>query len=236
MKICILGNSHAAALKHGWDIVAGDYADVTVNFYSMLGQNLGDLELDGRHLVLKEQGSARLRCFPEGISETVDLDLYDGFILHGLGLRVRPLDAPGLSAAVREAIVLDSVHETALWTLLNDIRKVSHAPVRVGPTPLLAAEEVKTRGPSKGYHGFIEKARSLCFDALEATVVPQPDDTIVNDCMTDPKFNTEVVPFKGKQAKKKRGGESAANRDHMNPAYGAVMMTRYLDSLRTEGA
>lgn len=236
MKICILGNSHAAALKHGWDIVAGAYAGVTVNFYSMLGQNLGDLELDGRRLVLKEHGGARLRRFPEGISETVDLDLYDGFILHGLGLRVRPLDAPGLSKAVRDAIVQDSVHETALWKLLNDIRKVSHAPVRVGPTPLLAAEKVKTRGPSEAYHGFLEKARSLCFDALEATVVTQPDDTIVNGRMTDPKFNTDVVPLKGNPAEMERTNERHTDRDHMNPAFGAVMMARYLDSLGNDGA
>lgn len=229
MKICILGNSHAAALKHGWDRIAADYRGVNVHFYTMLGQNLGALELDGRHLVKKGGRGGRVRHFPPEIGEAVDLDLYDGFILHGLGLNFRSPDGPGLSAAVREAVIVDSLQDTALWKLLGVIREVSGAPARVGPTPLRAAENVKTRGPSPEFRAFVEKLRLLC-EERNAVVVPQPDETIVNGAMTDPKFNMDVVPIGKDPAEKMGANERHTDRSHMNPEFGVMMMTRYLES------
>lgn len=232
MKICIFGNSHAAALKHGWDLIAADHPDVTIHIYSMIGQNLSDLELEGRKLVQAGRINMRLRRYPEEAGEEVDLDLYDGFILHGLGFlpNVRAMEAPGLSSAVCEAMIADSVESTALWKLLCDIRKVSQVPVRVGHAPLRAAEEVETRGAADGYRMAIETAQQICFDGMQAVLVAQPEETIVNGDGTDPQFNMDVVPLTKDAAEIAGRDERHHDRVHMNPAFGALMLGQYLRS------
>ena len=51
MKICVLGNSHIASLKNGWDRVGQKYPDIELVFFGARGAGLDGLELDGKALV-----------------------------------------------------------------------------------------------------------------------------------------------------------------------------------------
>ncbi|MCB1343072.1 MAG: hypothetical protein KDK24_18780 [Pseudooceanicola sp.] len=228
MLICILGNSHAAALKHGWDRIGAGFPDVDAHFFTMLGQNLGRLELTDGRLALPKGGGS-FRTFPKDIGDSIDIAAYDGFILHGLGLRVRPPKEGPWSQAVRACAAADAVRDTAMWKLVSDIRSVSAAPVRVGHTPLLAADAVHDRGASDALREYLSVISAIIAEA-PATLVPQPDETIVNGVWTDPQFNTDVTPI-GRDPDEKDGqGQRHSDNSHMNPAFGALMLERFLRS------
>lgn len=230
MLICILGNSHAAALKHGWDLIAQGHPDVELHFFSMLGQNLGRLILDGETLRLPDK-SRPVRSFPEAAGGAVDIGRYDAFILYGLGLHAEVLEpAAGVSRACHDCVIADSVRATAAWSLLSDIRKVSAAPVLVGATPLRAAEKARSRGADAALD---QNATGLArlFAEKQARFLSQPAATIVNGDETDPAFNMGVVPI-AKDAAEADAGARHKDRVHMNAAYGRLVLEAYLDHLK----
>ncbi|PCH75455.1 MAG: hypothetical protein COC12_00545 [Rhodobacteraceae bacterium] len=226
MKICILGNSHAAALKHGWDRINSEYPDVDADIFSMRGQNMAELELVGHSLSLAQTSKNKMYSFPQTAGNVIDLKSYDGFILHGLGLRVSIIPGAVFSKACRETAVVDAVKATALWGILSDIRKVSDVKILVGHTPLRTALSVQSNGPSAEYRLYLDEMNEHCFRDLTAAVVAQPDNTIVNGCMTDPKYNTDVVSLT-KEALEESGARHS-DLTHMNPAFGVEMLREFL--------
>lgn len=226
MKICILGNSHAAALKHGWVRVESEYPDIGIDIFSMTGQKLAQLELAGHSLALAVNSKENFRSFPATAGDVINLKSYDGFILHGLGLRVNPISDAAFSRSCRECAVVDAAKVTALWKILCDIRKVSDVKILVGHNPLKAALEVQSHGPSPDYGLYLDVLNERCFSDLTSTVVAQPNTTIVNGCMTDPRYNTDVVSMVKDDTK----GNGVRHKDpnHMNPAFGVEMMRQFL--------
>ncbi len=226
MKLCILGNSHAAALKHGWDRIDSEYPEVDVDIFSMRGQNMAELELVGHTLSLADTSKYKMHSFPHTAGSVIDLKSYDGFILHGLGLKVGTLPDAVYSRACREHAIVDAVKATALWAILSDIRKVSDVKTVVGHSPLRAARKVQSIGPSANYSLYLDEMNEYCFSDLASTVIAQPESMIVNGCMTDPKYNADVVSLN------KEGIEESGTRhsdlNHMNPAFGVEMLRQFL--------
>jgi len=226
MKLCILGNSHAAALKHGWDRIGCEYQDVDVDIFSMLGQNMAELELVGHSLSLADTSKCKMRSFPHTAGDVIDLKSYDGFILHGIGLRVGIVPGAVFSKACREHAIVDAVKGTALWGVLSDIRKVSDVKIVVGHTPLRAALDAQSNGPSADYSLYLDQMNEYCFHGLSAAVIAQPDNTIVNGCMTHPKYNTDVVSLNKEGIEE--SGVRHSDLNHMNPAFGVEMLRQFL--------
>jgi hypothetical protein len=91
MKICVLGNSHLASMKTGWDLVRDTTPEYELTFFGAPKAMMDDLSLEGNALV---PGTDKLRrklsMFSEG-SESIDLDSFDAFVVVGLQFGPRRL-------------------------------------------------------------------------------------------------------------------------------------------------
>src|SRR5262249_9467769 len=88
VNICVIGNSHAAAIKQAWTDAAPGWGDgTTLTFFAAKAQLLRDLALEDGALVARSDELAAMLRLTSGGSDEIALDAYDGFILIGLGLR-----------------------------------------------------------------------------------------------------------------------------------------------------
>lgn len=86
MKILVLGDSHTAAVKYGWDAIAQNHPDKELDFFALPQVRMKRLQRDGSLLLLGPKASAgdkhRLKArFPDGY---IDTDQYDAIFLVGL--------------------------------------------------------------------------------------------------------------------------------------------------------
>ncbi|MEL7000180.1 MAG: hypothetical protein AAFP68_18135 [Pseudomonadota bacterium] len=83
-RVCVLGNSHLASMKSGWDQVSDHVDGYELTFFGAPKAMMDDLVLEGRFLVPQtDKLKAKLRIFSEG-SDKVDLKRFDAFIVVGL--------------------------------------------------------------------------------------------------------------------------------------------------------
>lgn len=91
VRIAVLGNSHLAAAKEGWDLIASDHPACELTFFGAPGLMMGDLAIEDRALVPR---TGRLRKKLErssnGLGRIVPAD-FDRFILYGLQFGPRRL-------------------------------------------------------------------------------------------------------------------------------------------------
>ncbi|MGJ8544514.1 MAG: hypothetical protein ACSHWZ_03645 [Sulfitobacter sp.] len=85
MKILVLGDSHAAAVKHGWTEIADDHPDIALDFFALPLRNLSVLRANGSQLRLAKGARARhgdrfRETFPSG---AIELKNYDAVLLTG---------------------------------------------------------------------------------------------------------------------------------------------------------
>ncbi|MEM7213092.1 MAG: hypothetical protein AAF479_14585 [Pseudomonadota bacterium] len=91
LKLCVLGNSHLASMKSGWDQIETQYTDMVLTFFGAPKAMMDDLSLDGNSLVPgNEKLKGKLKMFSDG-SESIDLDAYDAFVINGLQFGPRRL-------------------------------------------------------------------------------------------------------------------------------------------------
>lgn len=86
MKICIIGNSHIAALKLGWDHVSKDYHGVDIRFYGSGGQSLKNIRLEERLIVPISKEVESNFQITSGFNSTINIDEYDRVVIVGSGL------------------------------------------------------------------------------------------------------------------------------------------------------
>ena len=91
MKICVLGNSHLASMKTGWDLVRDATPEYELTFFGAPKAMMDDLFLEGNALMPgTEKLKRKLAMFSEG-SESIDLDAFDAFVVVGLQFGPRRL-------------------------------------------------------------------------------------------------------------------------------------------------
>lgn len=124
---CILGNSHTAAYKTGWDDIATKHPDHEIAFFAAPGASLANLSLSGRRLVTDDEQTLRfLRVVADG-QETIDLDVFDHVWLVGLGLSIRRSEwlyrrcrARHLSLGDRQIIISKTAYDISVEGLFSE--------------------------------------------------------------------------------------------------------------------
>lgn len=90
-KICVLGNSHLASMKTGWELIRETTPDLDLTFFGAPKAMMDDLLLEGDHLVAgTDKLRRKLKTFSEG-SETIDVNAFDAFVIVGLQFGPRRL-------------------------------------------------------------------------------------------------------------------------------------------------
>ncbi len=229
MKICLLSDSHAAALHKGWSRIHGEFPKVEIRFFAGLTQYWPSTTVQDGTLVagdeaLQEQferSSRGLRVITGG---------YDAYVISSLRLAIsfplRLWTRQGITEwdAYREAVA-KSVHETACADVLSKLRRITAAPIFVLAAPHQPAEYCRSSPllELETAHRLDANFTATC-EALAAEYaaifIPQPMETLA------PNRVTTKMAFANPPSSSKRD-----DRRHCNAEYGAIALTEVLQTI-----
>ncbi len=151
-SICIIGNSHIAALKQAWTNRKPPVArDSAVTFFAAGTHLLPHLKVEGRVLVSRNADLAEKLIYTSGGLDRIAVDRYDIFVLVGMGfgidiprlcsqvgmaehLKWGPIEQV-LSRAAFDSMMEASFENSASIALLDKIRSISAAPTFIYAAP-----------------------------------------------------------------------------------------------------
>lgn len=223
-RLCVLGNSHVAALKHGWARLQPGHPDLTLDFFAAPRDRMSGLHLRGGSLVPAEESLAKDLAYTSGGMSEVDIDRYDGFLVYALGFRL-PMLARQLSRAVVIDVCGDRFDGSLCGRVASLIRQRSGRPVYVGCIPLRGEPQ-----DAKAVAASITPSRAAeCVaEALEARTLhflQQPDASI------GPAWNTLAEYSKGAMALMADRPHADGDTLHMNGLYGEKVLQSLLAKL-----
>lgn len=241
MRICVIGNSHVAALKTGFEGLSSEARKgAKVDFFAARGNALKGLQLVGESLKSDSPQLKRSLTFTSGGSEAILIKNYDIFLLHGLELQ--PFFAPDrfYSQAVLTAALDEKYSETITVSLVKKIRRITNVPVYVGHTPLPASDGGKglEGGPAgvSNYERGIILSNELFFKKIAAALVMQPVITIAeNGTNTLNEFSIGSRRLDVGLPDHELGTlHDRVDSLHMNDRFGSVWMQCFLADLPTD--
>jgi hypothetical protein len=227
IRICVLGNSHAATLKHGWVTISPNYPEFQIIFFAGGGTSMSNLVLEGNRLVPKSTELEKAIARSSNGRKTVEIDDFDAFILYGLRFHPFIPIHERYSAGCLNRAMAGTLEQSILWGLARMIRSVSDKAILVGHRPLIAGGTVQSRGYEDLYLRGQKQLSEIFFYPSRLSLVLQPSDTIVNGKNTDPVFLEGAKRFHpGKRNDRTRMPEG--DRLHMNEKFGKKMLSSFL--------
>ena len=228
MRLCVIGTSHVATLKLGWDQRAAAYPGVAVTFFAApLGKLLSLKPQDGR-LVSADAETRGLLASSAGHAEVNPQD-FDAVLLAGMRFYLPRLDVR-MSAALHQAVLADIVAGPAL-TLAKRIRRLAPLPVFFAHEPLWADLPRYRRG--EGHlvaYGDVRALMQARLALRNATLLPQPPETISAAQLTPLAFSVETAAPEVVEASGR-----AFDQVHMNAGFGAAWWRYNLAAITSQG-
>jgi len=137
MHICVIGNSHIAALKLGWDEISKNFPHIDLRFFGAPSNALKDLTVSGSRLLPGNEKLAKMLQVTSGGDPVVEVGDYDAFLFYGLGFTITPIDSR-LSQAVTRAYCHELANRSLNARLTRLIQSIVSVPVYTGHVPLQA--------------------------------------------------------------------------------------------------
>ncbi|HWA91239.1 MAG TPA: hypothetical protein VG889_14475 [Rhizomicrobium sp.] len=241
-RVCLIGDSHLAALKLAWNTLVQEFPDFTLDFFAAPGKTLDGLSVSDGQLVPGSHPLAGSLKLTSGGKSTIAGD-YDRYVIHGLELGVpAALEISRKYRAERHAkdwrtpisddCYAEAVRGAARATLagrtLVKLRAITTAPIFVCPTPMADARNQKIRqamvetGEARDVvRLFVEGCERLA-RASEARFLSQPDETLEADGIgTKASLSSAPARFHAELAAKN-------DNSHMNTAYGEAVLRKAL--------
>ncbi|MBL1434602.1 MAG: hypothetical protein COB08_000175 [Rhodobacteraceae bacterium] len=236
MKICVIGNSHVAAIKLAYEAL-GPNPPHKMTFFAGLGRRIASFEASNGLLIPPADDHKikfAISITSGGLTE-INPALYDRILVIGmcgaLHKMVSTVSRP-LSEGAKACAITDYWQAAHLPALLQNLRKITQKPICVGAPPLLA--EARQHDTSTGaYSSLISLSNSLFFKDFTAQFIGQPLDTIVNGNATEISFSRmseRLIEGKGDFAVHHPEGENS----HMNQSYGALWLKQYYEIIAAE--
>lgn len=228
MNICVLGDSHCAALKRGWEEIHSQFPDCHLTFFASRGITLSNLKVADGKLWADKPMLQKAISLSSGGKTTIDIAEYDIFLIYGLQTSANFFDKNMyLSKQLKDEWLKGLIQGTAAYKVFNNLRRNTKKFIFVGHAPLLAADIVKSRELPKKYLAGIEILNHHHYLSNNASLVAQPTATIVNGWQTDPIFSIGSkrlnVGVKGEDE-----SHPAEDKEHMNDNYGKLWMHNFL--------
>lgn len=253
MKICVLGNSHLAAFKLGWEQIAHGYPGVTADFFGMGRDTFKHTKLENGEIVAsKPELVEKMKLFSGGKS-AIPVAEYDAFVVVGLvaGMirLLRYLPGHGIAGEMEDRpqivsyeMVQDTWDEYVATTpmphLIDMLREVSDAPIVHFMRPMRSSAILDDDSArARFFQTMIESgdmpyAHDLLARVMEPHLkgrmvnVPQPVETTVGMALTDKAFSIGSTTLRDEDLQHDDDDVS-----HMNADYGAICMAQALDTL-----
>ena len=224
MKICILGNSHAASLKTGWDQISSNYPQIKLTFFAARGNSLSGLESKLNILVAINPDLENSLMYTSGGIKQIHLNQYDLFLIYGLGFRIPKLDKR-LPISTLNLLFSDINSNCLSINLAKKIRNIVSVPIYIGHAPLEAHEnELSSKDTSNIliYEDVVKKM-SLSINVSNTTLIGQPLLTRNEEYKTKREFSKGSTRL---DVGDKLSGQLHPNDDlvHMNGKFGALWL------------
>jgi hypothetical protein len=247
-RICVIGNSHIAAIKEGWEIIKGDFPHLDITFFGAPSGKMNGLGVFNGVLRPKH-GREELREFltvtSQGKSQ-IEGD-YDAYLACGLGYSgswiatlfkyyrtdPEPRDKrQPISAECFEHAVDGYFRKKLCMQTVQKLRRITSQPIGIIPTPFQSdhAEHPKVQflrnGASvqrvaDGFHAVSMKIAQ----EYRVRFFFQPEETLASPLQTKEIYSRGSVRLSTNE--KHEEDEDS----HMNGQYGAITLRRVLDAL-----
>ncbi len=223
-SVCVIGDSHVAALKTGWNFIQRDFPELQLDFFAAMGKFMSQLAVrDGALVPLVDDLRERMKQASGGL-ETIS-GSYDYYLICGLGLGVpRAPDEP-------DDVVLEKMRQAAPELLavrtVKMLREITRAPIGVIPTPRRSPKEPEAKATHKSVTRSIALFRSACedvFGELHAELFPQPAETLSESgAYTKAEFarSPERLSFV----------QDGEDHTHLDASFGAIVLRHALNRL-----
>lgn len=230
MKVCILGNSHIACVKHAWDAVAERYPEVDIVFFGSSANTLEYARADQGLLLPGTEQVARSWALTSGGSKDLAFERFDHVVIHGvlpfLTVWNRLFRWVKKNRGASRAFIRDCFwrgHELTHGVLEQvDQLDKSRVLLTPRPSPIRSGEEKPlSEAAYRELSDFLESG----FQDLGYRVRPQPLVSLTEGFNTLRRYNEQAIGLG-----KRPDGLTLApegDRNHMNLQYGEL----YLDDL-----
>lgn len=256
MNLCVIGNSHLAAIKLGWENIAADHPDFNITMFGAPGHLLAYTEeRDG--IIAPTQPATQKHFWRTGRAPQIELNQYDRFLLvavgfnpfflfrnyythpfYGLNWRWQQLVSRDCFIAAAEGAIMASPGPQ----MIDQIRRATDKPVELMPQAFRSDAILEgSDGHSLLFRTAVEHNDTAALSALwteyttgadiGASIIPQPAETMTHDIFTQRKFSDKSVQLRG-DLSIARSTHSKSDCAHMNALYGQTVMSKYLDALR----
>jgi hypothetical protein len=228
MRLCVIGTSHVATLKQGWEAIAADHPEVAPTFFAAPLGKLASLKPEAGRLVSADAETRGL-LVASGGSEAIPPGDFDAVLLAGLRLYLPRLDRR-MSRALQETTLADVMAGMAL-TLAKRIRRLTPLPIFFAHEPLWADLPRYRRGEGQllAYADVLAEMQALV-PLRQAVLLPQPPETVSAAQLTPLAYSVETEPLEVVEA-----GGRAFDQVHMNARFGAEWWAANLPAITQAG-
>jgi hypothetical protein len=234
-RICVIGDSHAAALRAGWGHLRTEFPDIDLTFFAAMIQHMEAFRLGEEELIATTDDlRKRMKLTSDG--KTLVHNDYDAYLICGLGLKHALVmrvhaDLRGKTGITENyfdvtlpAAVEDAVRGTLAMRILNMLQQITGAPILLIPQPAKADDDGVSPDIQSGTLENLRRGLAI-FDAACTTLIekrgasylPQPRETFAKNGVTT-KAAYATAPARLEVTK------AGVDRSHMNGAYGAILL------------
>jgi hypothetical protein len=255
LRLLLIGNSHLAAFKLGWDKIAGQYPDVRCDFFGGAANWIEGAVFEHGAIKVTVASWAEIVAQVTGGRTSVAVRDYDAIVFIGLRFGLAPYmrqlsrltlyDLGRTKAGFRivsksclRQLVSDILADTPAFRWSSMIAEAGGRPVFLVPQPL-SSESRLEHDPSVRRHpnfkaqaaawlaGFQSAARTLTA-AKGLTLVEQPASTVALPGFTRAELSRGSVRLLNSNAK-----HAELEFNHMNTAYGIELLHTLLPAVKT---
>lgn len=233
MKLCIIGNSHAACLKKAWDLGAAAGSGRSVQFFVSSGGSMQETAVRGGGIVGVSETVSRSFALTSGGSEAMVPGDHDAILVHGLTnelsklvmirQRVEALDGHS-RGFLANAVVYNKLSGNHVLGLLESLRPA--VPVLVSGRPNPAGETDDASPGLADAWAAEQDALSGLFASLGVVHVQQPLETLETMDATRHRFSIGSVGIGSDPTREGYRSKRTPDGQHMNADYGALVLER----------
>ncbi|BBL75046.1 hypothetical protein [Methylomagnum ishizawai] len=245
MKICLLGNSHSAALKIAYDALDADSRKaLDVTFFASRGGGLAKaLEPQGKKLISTDELITSHIGYTSGGLTFIDPEAYDVFILHAFGTQYdyEILDANEEAYYSKEFLTdycAELIGRRPNINLLSNLASITSKPIYLSQQPFQSELNANLKSKVKSSKvdppdlGECLKRFLAKQDHKNVKLLLQPPETIVDKIFTLAEFSVDSERLDiNDQISKKSDKHNVRDMHHMNSKYGRLVWLYFLQQV-----
>ncbi len=226
----MLGNSHVACIKRGWDQISHLYDQTELVFFAKRGGycRLVILNDDKSAFIPKTNRVRRQFAFTSQTSGDIVFDDYNFGLVIGHTEALRLPENAHFSNAVITAMAQKYSADNRAVGLLKILCAATKIPIFVGHEPLVAGFQPRIK---LDYLAGIKFLNANVFQDLPATMLTQPDETIDGAFSTKAEYSINSKKLREPDSEQSELAHSAEDRGHMNTAYGSAFLRKFLGEI-----